>query len=83
MRFVMINLFIVFLLFFGIGYLAFGHEGTLTASEPHVDPVNETSSEASQELLKTDRETTRLERLGTVKNLFSESVCRTFTFLIK
>ena len=83
MRFVMINLFIVFLLFFGIGYLAFGHEGTLTAFEPHADPVNETSSEASQELLKTDREAARLEHQGTAKHLFRESVCRTFTFLIK
>ena len=33
MRFVMINLFIVFLLLFGIGYLAFGHDGALTNQE--------------------------------------------------
>ena len=48
MRFVMINLLIVFLLLFGIGYLAFGHDGTLT----------------TQELLETDRATTHLEHPG-------------------
>ena len=67
MRFVMINLLIVFLLLFGIGYLAFGHNGMLT----------------TEELLKTDRATMQLEHQGTVKNLFGESFCRTFTFLIK
>ena len=67
MRFLMINLLIVFLLLFGIGYLAFGHDGQLT----------------TQELLETDRATTQLEHQETVKNLLGESFCRTFTFLIK
>ena len=67
MRFVMINLLIVFLLLFGIGYLAFGHDDTLM----------------TQGLLETDRATTQLEHQGTVKNLLGESFCRTFTFLIK
>ena len=62
MRFVMINLCIVFLLLFGIGYLAFGHDGTLTTSEPHVYSVDQASFEASQELLKMDRETTHFEQ---------------------
>ena len=67
MRFVMINLLIVFLLLFGIGYLAFGYDGMLT----------------TQELLETDWATTQLEHQRSVKNLLSESFCRTFTFLIK
>lgn len=67
MRFVMINLLIVFLLLFGIGYLAFGYDGTLT----------------TQELLETNRATTHLEQQRTVKSLSDESFCRTFTFLIK
>lgn len=67
MRFVMINLLIVFLLLFGIGYLAFGHDGALT----------------NQELLETDRVTTQLEHQRTVKNLLGESFCQTLTFLIK
>ena len=67
MRFLMINLLIVFLLLCGIGYLALGHDGQLT----------------TQELLETDRATPQLEQQRTLKNLFGESLCRTFTFLIK
>ncbi|MYC76476.1 hypothetical protein F4X10_11995 [Candidatus Poribacteria bacterium] len=83
MRFLMINLILVCLLLFGIGYLAFGDTENGTVLEPHVHAVDETSFEASQELLKTDRETIYLEHQGTVKNLFGESLCRTFHFLIK
>ena len=83
MRFLMINLILVCLLLFGIGYLAFGDTETGTVLEPHVHAVDETSFEASQELPKTVREATPLEYQGTVKNLFGESLCRTFTFLIK
>ena len=72
MRFVMINLLIVFLLLFGIGYLAFGHDGALTTSKPHAYRVGDTSFEAYQELLKTDREATHLEHQGTLKDLFGE-----------
>ena len=66
MRFLMINLILVCLLLFGIGYLAFGD--TETVLELHAHSLDETSFEASQELLKTDWETTH---------------CRTFTFLTK
>ena len=72
MRFVMINLLIVFLLLFGIGYLAFGHDGALTTPEPHVYRVGDTFFEAYQELLKTDREATRLEHQRAIKDLFGE-----------
>ena len=57
MRFVMINLLIVFLLLFGIGYLAFGHDGALMPPEPHAYRVGDTSFE----VLKTAREAIRLE----------------------
>ena len=72
MRFVMINLLIVFLFLFGIGYLAFGHDEVLTAPEPHAYHVGDTSLEAYQELLKTDQEATRLEHQRTIKDLFGE-----------
>lgn len=72
MRFVMINLLIVFLLLFGIGYLAFGHDGTLATPELHTYRMGDTSIEASQELLKTEQEATRLEHQRAVKNLFGD-----------
>ena len=49
MRFLMINLFLVFLLFFGIGYLAFGSVETETNSELPVHHVDSPSWEASFE----------------------------------
>jgi len=71
MRFVMINLLIVFLLLFGIGYLAFGHSGTGTTSEPYAHRMDDTLFEALQEPLKTDPEATRLECQKAVIDLFS------------
>ena len=56
MRFLMINLFLVFLLFFGIGYLAFGSvENGTNAELPahHVDNTPwEAPSETSHKLVK-------------------------------
>ena len=56
MRFLMINLFLVFLLFFGIGYLAFGSvENGTNAELPahHVDNTSwEAPSETSHKLVK-------------------------------
>ena len=49
MRFLMINLFLIFLLFFGIGYLAFGSVETGTNSELPVPHVDNTTWEASFE----------------------------------
>lgn len=72
MRFVMINLLIVFLLLFGIGYLAFGHDGTLTTPESQAYRMGDTSFEVYQELLKTDREATCLEHQRAIKDLFGE-----------
>ena len=43
MRFVMINLFLICLLIFGIGYLAFGDGGTVTNPEMHTQPIQELS----------------------------------------
>ena len=58
MRFLMINLFLVCLLLFGIGYLAFGSDETVVPAEPR-DPHTEARPwEASFEIphkrLKTD-----------------------------
>ena len=72
MRFVMINLLIVFLLLFGIGYLAFGYDGALTPPEPHAYRVADTSFEAYQELLEINREATRLEHQRAIKDMFGE-----------
>ena len=49
MRFLMINLFLVFLFFFGIGYLAFGSVETGTNSELPAHHVDNTTWEASFE----------------------------------
>lgn len=72
MRFVMINLLIVFLLLFGIGYLAFGHDGALTTPEPHAYRVGDISFKAYQELLKTVRKATHLAHQRAIKDLFGE-----------
>ena len=42
MRFVIINLLLVCLLLLGISYLAFGHTGTTTDSEPHLHQMDDT-----------------------------------------
>ena len=49
MRFLMINLFLVCLLLFGIGYLAFGSDETVTPAEPRDPHTEERSWEASLE----------------------------------
>ena len=76
MRFVMINLFLVCLLLFGIGYLAFGHDETGTISEPHAHQAGDASWDAALEtfykLLKTDPEAARVELQGVAKDLFNE-----------
>ena len=74
MRFVMINLFLVCLLFFGIGYLAFGHTGTDAESHGH-DENNaawEAHFETFYELFKTDPEAARVELDRVAKGLFNE-----------
>ena len=43
MRFVMINLLIVFLLLFGIGYLAFGDVGTVVTPEAWTQSIPQLS----------------------------------------
>ena len=58
MRFLMINLFLVCLLLFGIGYLAFGSDETVVSAEPR-DPHTEevpwgASFETFHKLLKMD-----------------------------
>ncbi|MDE0425205.1 MAG: hypothetical protein OXN25_10080 [Candidatus Poribacteria bacterium] len=58
MRFLMINLILVCLLLFGIGYLAFGYDETVVSAEPR-DPHTEekpwgASFETSYKRLKTD-----------------------------
>ena len=58
MRFLMINLLLVFLLLFGIGYLAFGCDETVVPAEPG-DPHTEAgpwgaSFETFHKHLKTD-----------------------------
>ena len=76
MRFVMINLFLICLLLFGIGYLAFGHDETDTTSEPHADHVDDASWDVALEtfykLLKTDPEAARVELQNVAKELFNE-----------
>ena len=76
MRFVMINLFFVCLLLFGIGYLAFGHDDTGATSEPHAHHAGDASWDAAFEtfykLLKTDPEAARVELQGVAKDLFNE-----------
>ncbi len=57
MRFLMINLLLVCLLLFGIGYLAFGYDETVVSAEPR-DPHTEEKSwgasfETSYKRLKT------------------------------
>ena len=74
MRFVMINLFLVCLLFFGIGYLAFGHTGADAESHGH-DENNaswEAHFETFYELFKTDSEAARVELERVAKELFNE-----------
>ena len=60
MRFLMINLLLVCLLLFGIGYLAFGSDETVMPAEPRDHYTEERPWEASLEtchkLLKTDRD---------------------------
>ena len=58
MRFLMINLFLICLLLFGIGYLAFGNDETVVSAEqcyPHTaeEPWG-ASFETCDTLLKTD-----------------------------
>ena len=76
MRFVMINLFLVCLLLFGIGYLAFGHDGAEETSESHTHQTSEASWDAALEtfykLLKTDPEAARVELQRVAKELFDE-----------
>ena len=76
MRFVMINLFFVCLLLFGIGYLAFGHDETGTISEPHAHQAGDASWDAALEtfytLLKIDPEAARVELQNVAKDLFNE-----------
>ena len=58
MRFLMINLLLIFFLLFGIGYLAFGYDETVVPAEPR-DPHTEegpwgSSFETLHKRLKTD-----------------------------
>ena len=76
MRFLMINLFLICLLLFGIGYLAFGHDKTGTTSESHGHDENNASWDAHFEtfykLFKTDPEAARVELERVAKELFNE-----------
>ena len=58
MRFLMINLLLVCLLLFGIGYLAFGCDATVVSAEPRDHYIEEgpwgASFETFHKLLKTD-----------------------------
>ena len=58
MRFLMINLLLVCLLLFGIGYLAFGSDETVVSAEPRNTHTGEgpwgASFETFHRLLKTD-----------------------------
>ena len=75
MRFLMINLFLICFFLFGIGYLAFGHDGTDTTSEPHTQHTSDASwdvaLETFYELIKTDPEAARLELQTVAKELFN------------
>ena len=74
MRFVLINLLFVCLLFLGIGYLAFGHDGTGTTSEPHDSTMGDAAWDVALEtfyaLLKTDPKAARVELQNVAKELF-------------
>lgn len=74
MRFVMINLFLVCMFLFGIGYLAFSDTGT--DAESHGHDENGASWEAHFEtfykLLKTNPEAARVELDRVAKELFNE-----------
>ena len=76
MRFLMINLFLVCLFLFGIGYLAFGHDETKATPESHTRYVGDASWDAELEtfykLLKTDPEAARVELENVAKELFDE-----------
>lgn len=76
MRFLMINLFLVCLFLFGIGYFAFGHDETKTTSESYAYYAGDASWDAALEtfykLIKTDPEAARLELQGVAKALFDE-----------
>ena len=75
MRFVMINLFLICFFLFGIAYLAFGHDGTDTTSEPHTHHTSgaswDVALETFYELIKTDPEAARLELQTVAKELFN------------
>lgn len=74
MRFVMINLFLVCLFLFGVGYLAFGYDEIETTSESHGPYMGDASWDAAletfYELLKTDPKAARLELENVAKTLF-------------
>ena len=74
MRFVMINLFLVCLFLFGIGYLAFGQDGTDATAEPHDPTMGDASWDAAletfYELLKTDPKAAHAELQNVAKTLF-------------
>ena len=76
MRFLMINLFLVCLFLFGIGYLAFGDDEAITTSESYAYYAGDASWDAALEtfykLIKTDPEAARLELQGVAKALFDE-----------
>ena len=74
MRFVTINLFLVCMLLFGIGYLAFSQTGTDAESHGH-DENNaswDAHFETCYELFKTDPEAARVELERVAKELFNE-----------
>ena len=75
MRFLMINLILICLFLFGIGYLAFGYAGA-TDSGTDSYPVGDASLDAAFEtfytLLKTDPEAARVELQRVAKELFNE-----------
>lgn len=74
MRFVMINLFLVCMFLFGIGYLAFSDTGTDAESQGH-DENNaawDAHFETCYELFKTDPEAARVELERVAKELFNE-----------
>ena len=76
MRFLMINLFLVCLFLFGIGYLAFGDDEAITTSESYAYYAGDASWDAAlgtfYKLIKTDPEAARLELQGVAKALFDE-----------
>lgn len=74
MRFVMINLFLVCMLFFGIGYLAFSHTGTDADSHGHDEngAAWEAHFETFYKFLETDPEAARVELKRVAKEIFNE-----------